>query len=90
MSASTASTAAPAQGAYQRLAGWHGELTAFRRDLHAHPELGFEEKRTAARVVPRPCAWPASTKCTTGVGRTGVVGIVRGGPAHRRANRRAR
>jgi hypothetical protein len=24
-------------GAYRRLAGWHGELTAFRRDLHAHP-----------------------------------------------------
>ena len=37
MSASTASTAMPAHGAYQRLAGWHGELTAFRRDLHAHP-----------------------------------------------------
>ena len=34
-------------GAYRRLAGWHGELTAFRRDLHAHPELAFEERRTA-------------------------------------------
>jgi metal-dependent amidase/aminoacylase/carboxypeptidase family protein len=28
-----------------------GELTAFRRDLHAHPELGFQENRTAARVA---------------------------------------
>ena len=36
---------------YRRLSEWHGELTAFRRDLHAHPELGFEEKRTASRVA---------------------------------------
>jgi hippurate hydrolase len=27
--------------AYRRLSAWQGELTAFRRDLHAHPELGF-------------------------------------------------
>ena len=38
-------------GVYRRLADWHGELTAFRRDLHAHPELGFEEKRTSSRVA---------------------------------------
>ena len=77
MSASTASTAAPAQGAYQRLAGWHGELTAFRRDLHAHPELGFEEKRTAARVA-EALRVAGVDEVHEGVGRTGVVGIVRG------------
>ena len=33
----------PRSGACKRLTGWHAELTAFRRDLHAHPELGFEE-----------------------------------------------
>ncbi len=38
------------QGPYRRLAGWHAGLTAFRRDLHAHPEVRFEQKRTAQRV----------------------------------------
>ncbi len=64
-------------GAYQRLVGWHSELTAFRRDLHAHPELGFEELRTAARVAEalRVCG---VDEVHTGVGRTGVVGVIRG------------
>ena len=44
-------TVRASSGAYQRLGAWHGELTAFRRDLHAHPEIGFQEKRTAQRVV---------------------------------------
>ena len=37
--------------AFARIAELHPELTAFRRDLHAHPELGFEEVYTAARVA---------------------------------------
>jgi hippurate hydrolase len=77
-----ASTTAPharaaAHGAYQRLAAWHGELTAFRRDLHAHPELGFEEKRTAARVA-EALRVAGVDEIHEGIGRTGVVGIVRG------------
>jgi len=32
------------------IAQYHSDLTAFRRDLHAHPELGFEEHYTSARV----------------------------------------
>ena len=36
--------------AFSRIAQFHPELTALRRDLHAHPELGFEEVYTAARV----------------------------------------
>ena len=31
--------------------GYHAELTAFRRDIHAHPEAGFEERRTAGRIA---------------------------------------
>ena len=64
-------------GAYQRLVGWHAELTAFRRDLHAHPELGFEETRTAARVAEalRVCG---VDEVHTGIGKTGVVGVVHG------------
>ena len=36
--------------AFAHIAQFHPELTALRRDLHAHPELGFEERYTAARV----------------------------------------
>ena len=55
----------------------HPELTAFRRDLHAHPEIGFEEVYTAARVQEalRVCG---VDEVHTGIGKTGVVGIVRG------------
>lgn len=65
-------------GVYQRLAGWHAELTAFRRDLHAHPELGYEEVRTAARVAEalRVCG---VDEVHTGIAKTGVVGVIRAG-----------
>lgn len=64
-------------GAYRRLAGWHSELTAFRRDLHAHPELGYEELRTAGRVVEALKLFGVD-EVHTGIGKTGVVGIIRG------------
>jgi len=51
-------------------------FTAIRRDLHAHPELGFEEHRTAALVAERLHQW--GIEVHAGVGRTGVVGVVRG------------
>jgi hippurate hydrolase len=51
-------------------------LTAIRRDIHAHPELGFEEARTAALVAARLRAW--GLEVTEGVGRLGVVGTLRG------------
>jgi hippurate hydrolase len=54
----------------------HERLTAIRRDLHAHPEIGFEEHRTAALVAERLRHWGAEVH--EGVGRTGVVGVVRG------------
>ena len=44
--------AALARGpAFARISQFHPELTAFRRDLHANPELGFEEVYTARRVA---------------------------------------
>jgi metal-dependent amidase/aminoacylase/carboxypeptidase family protein len=64
-------------GTYQRLAGWHKELTAFRRDLHAHPELGFEEVRTAGRIE-QALKLAGCDEVHTGVGKTGVVGVIRG------------
>jgi hippurate hydrolase len=64
-------------GAYRRLRDWHGELTAFRRDLHAHPELGFEEHRTAGRVVDALKRFGIED-IHTGVGKTGVVAVIEG------------
>ena len=37
----------------ERVCAFHDELTAFRRDIHAHPELGFEEQRTSDLVADR-------------------------------------
>jgi amidohydrolase len=54
----------------------HEVLTALRRDLHAHPELGFEEHRTAALVAERLTEF--GIEVHTGIGRTGVVGVIRG------------
>jgi len=51
-------------------------FTAIRRDLHAHPELGFEEHRTAALVAERLRGW--NIEVHTGIGKTGVVGLIRG------------
>jgi amidohydrolase len=54
----------------------HAALTALRRDLHAHPELGFEEHRTA-EVVMRELA-ALGVEYHGGVGKTGVVGVILG------------
>lgn len=54
----------------------HEGLTEFRRDLHANPELGFEEHRTAALVAERLRGF--GIEVHTGIGKTGVVGVVRG------------
>lgn len=53
------------------------ELSAVRRDLHMHPELGFEEFRTARMVADRLGA--LGYELQTGVGKTGVVGLLQGG-----------
>jgi hippurate hydrolase len=53
------------------------ELTAIRRDIHAHPELGFEEERTSTIVAQKLKEW--GCEVTTGVGKTGVVGTIRVG-----------
>jgi len=54
----------------------HAELTALRRDLHAHPELGFEEHRTAEIVVRELTS--LGVEHHSGIGKTGVVGVIRG------------
>jgi amidohydrolase len=52
------------------------EVVATRRDLHQHPELGFEEHRTSALVADRLRALGFDVH--TGIGKTGVVGVVTG------------
>ncbi len=64
-------------GAYQRLSAWHTELMAFRRDLHAHPELGYEEVRTGGRVVEALKLFGVD-EVHTGIGKTGIVGVIHG------------
>jgi len=55
------------------------QLIDWRRDFHMHPELGFQETRTAARVAA--ILEPLGYRVRTGVGRTGVVAeIGRGQP----------
>ena len=59
-----------------RLAHALPELIAFRHDIHTHPELGFEEHRTAALVAEKLRSY--GIEVTEGVGRLGVVGTLRG------------
>ncbi|WP_082702473.1 M20 aminoacylase family protein [Pseudacidovorax intermedius] len=63
--------------AFEHIARFHPELTAFRRDLHANPELGFEEVYTAGRVQAALKACGVD-EIHTGIGKTGVVGVIRG------------
>jgi len=59
----------------------HDEMAAWRRDLHAHPEFGFEEKRTSAFVVKKLREF--GLEVAEGVGGTGVVGTLTRGSGNR-------
>jgi metal-dependent amidase/aminoacylase/carboxypeptidase family protein len=52
------------------------EAVATRRDIHRHPELGFQETRTAALVASRLRALPIEVH--EGIATTGVIGILKG------------
>jgi amidohydrolase len=58
------------------------EMTAWRRDLHAHPEFGFEEKRTGAFVAAKLREFGLDD-VAEGVGGTGVVGTLKRGGGNR-------
>jgi hippurate hydrolase len=73
--------------AITRIAEFHPELTAWRRDLRAHPELGFEETRTADLVARRLESF--GIEVHRGVGRTGVVGVLRNGTSNKAIGLRA-
>src|SRR5256714_8434663 len=63
--------------AIDRIKDYHADLTARRRDFHAHPELGFEEHRTSDIVAKQ--LESLGIEVHRGVGGTGVVGILREG-----------
>ena len=56
---------------------FHSELTAWRRDIHQHPELLYDVHRTAAFVADRLREFGCD-EVATGLGRTGVVGVIKG------------
>jgi amidohydrolase len=57
--------------------GMAGEIVADRRDIHAHPELGYKENRTSELVADRLSKLGIDVR--TGVGGTGVIGVMEGG-----------
>ena len=72
---------------YPAIAAEHELLTRWRRDIHQHPELGYEEHRTAAFVSRELEA--IGLEVHTGIGRTGVVGTLERGTSGRSIGLRA-
>ena len=73
--------------AIERIAGIQEEMTRWRRDIHAHPELGFEEIRTAEIVATKLEGF--GLEVHRGIGKTGVVGVLRSGSGARSVGLRA-
>ncbi|HEY0838149.1 MAG TPA: M20 aminoacylase family protein [Azospirillum sp.] len=59
-----------------RIAGFHADMTAWRRDIHAHPELAYAENRTADIVAAKLAEWGVAVH--RGLAGTGVVGTITG------------
>ena len=60
----------------ERIRAYHDELRKLRRDIHAHPELAFQESRTATLVADQLAAW--GIEAHRGLAKTGVVGVIHG------------
>ena len=70
-----------------RITEYQDEMVAWRRDIHAHPELGFEENRTSDLVAAK--LEEFGVEVHRGVGKTGVVGVLRAGLTRRAVGLRA-
>ena len=66
-----------------RIADFHADMTAWRHDIHAHPETAFEETRTAARVAELLESFGIAVE--RGVAKTGVIGTLAGAVPGKRA-----
>ena len=71
----------------KRIAALQDEMTAWRRDIHAHPELGFQEQRTSDFVASQLKSF--GVEVHRGIGKTGVVGVLRAGSSKRSVGLRA-
>ncbi len=60
-----------------RIAEFHSDIIAWRRDLHRHPELEYDVHRTAASVAEKLKAFGCD-EVVPAIGRTGVVGVIKG------------
>ncbi len=60
-----------------RIAEFHNEIAEWRQNIHAHPELLYEVQRTAAYVAEKLGEFGVD-EVTTGIGQTGVVGVIKG------------
>jgi hippurate hydrolase len=67
----------PDDNVIDKVRGFHAELTEIRRDIHTNPELGLEEHRTSDLVARKLQEW--GIEVHRGIGRTGVVGVLRSG-----------
>jgi amidohydrolase len=70
-----------------RIAANADELTEWRRDIHAHPELGLNEHRTSELVAQKLASW--GIEVTRGIAKTGLVGTLRNGNSGRAIGIRA-
>ena len=70
-----------------RIADYAAEMTAWRRDFHQHPEIGFEERRTSEIVAAKLAEW--GIEVHRGLATTGVVGVLRNGSGGRSIGLRA-
>jgi amidohydrolase len=70
-----------------RIAEFTAEMTAWRQDFHAHPELGFEERRTSDSVAAKLAAW--GIEVHRNIATTGLVGVLRNGSGGRSIGLRA-
>jgi len=70
-----------------RIADFHSDITAWRRDIHAHPEVLYDVHRTAGTVADKLRSFGCD-EVVTGLGRTGVVGVIRGGKTGSGAGRK--
>ena len=72
---------------HDAIGAYHDDLTRIRQDIHAHPELGFEEQRTSDIVAAELEKY--GIEVYRGIGKTGVVGALRVGNSPRSVGLRA-
>src|SRR5262245_18496595 len=77
----------PTMHIINRIAAFHDDMKAWRRDIHAHPETAFEERRTAAQIADKLRGW--GIEVHEGLAKTGVVGTLRCGSSTRAIGLRA-